>query len=117
MGFPRHDNNIHLNEHRRLTMGKVLFVLELPEPKLRKNHAPPSKRHKDASKYSRKQKHKAKREEAPDDSGASCFWGNYLFRKAVKISQKAKMKNYDIVLQNFSWPSSIKPDSCQPRCR
>lgn len=39
-------------------MGKVLFVLELPEPKLRKEHAPPSKRHKDATKYSRKQKHK-----------------------------------------------------------
>lgn len=36
-------------------MGKVLFVLELPEPKLRKEHAPPSKRHKDATKYSRKQ--------------------------------------------------------------
>lgn len=52
-------------------MGKVLFVLELPEPKLRKEHAPPSKRHKDATKYSRKQKHKARRDEAPDNSGAS----------------------------------------------
>ena len=56
-------------------MGKVLFVLELPEPKLRKEHAPPSKRHKDATKYSRKQKHKARRDEAPDSSGASFFPG------------------------------------------
>ena len=55
-------------------MGKVLFVLELLEPKLRKEHAPPSKRHKDATKYSRKQKHKARRDEAPDDSGASFFY-------------------------------------------
>lgn len=54
-------------------MGKVLFVLELPEPKLRKEHAPPGKRHKDATKYSRKQKHKARLGEAPDDSGASFF--------------------------------------------
>ena len=57
-------------------MGKVLFVLELPEPKLRKEHAPPSKRHKDATKYSRKQKHKARRDEAPDNSGASFLLGN-----------------------------------------
>ncbi len=56
-------------------MGKVLFVLELPELKLRKEHAPPSKRHKDATKYSRKQKHKARRDEAPDNSGASLFLG------------------------------------------
>jgi hypothetical protein len=51
-------------------MGKVLFVLLLPEPKLRKKHAPPGKRHADAAKYSRKQKHKARRDEAPDNSGA-----------------------------------------------
>lgn len=54
-------------------MGKVLFVLELPEPKLRKEHAPPSKRHKDATKYSRKQKHKARRDEAPDNPGLLFF--------------------------------------------
>ena len=54
-------------------MGKVIFVLELPEPKVRKNHAPPGKRHKDATKYSRKQKHKARRAEALDSSGASFF--------------------------------------------
>jgi len=56
-------------------MGKVLFVLELLEPKLRKEHAPPSKRHKDATKYSRKQKHKARRDEALDNSGASFLPG------------------------------------------
>ena len=56
-------------------MGKVLFVLELPEPKMRKDHAPPSKRHRDATKYSRKQKHKARRDEAPGDSGASFLLG------------------------------------------
>ena len=56
-------------------MSKVLFVLELPEPKIRKNHAPPSKKHKDVSKYSRKQKHKAKREEAPGDTPGAFFYG------------------------------------------
>ena len=52
-------------------MGKVLFVLKFQEPKVRKKQAPPEKRHKDVTKYSRKQKHKAQREEAPGNSGAS----------------------------------------------
>ncbi len=51
-------------------MSKILFTLELPEPKLRKKHAPPGKRHKNAMHYSRKLKHKARREEAPETSGA-----------------------------------------------
>lgn len=54
-------------------MGKVLFVLKLQEPEVRKKHAPPGKKHKDVTKYSRKQKHKAWREEAPGNSGASCL--------------------------------------------
>ena len=67
-------------------MGKVLFVLELSEPRLRKAHAPPSKRHKDAAKYSRKQKHKTRRDGAPDDSGASFLPGRQNpRRKPTKI--------------------------------
>ena len=54
-------------------MGKVLFLLKLQQPKVRKKQAPPEKRHKDVTKYSRKQKHKAQREEAPGNSGASCL--------------------------------------------
>lgn len=61
-------------------MGKILFVLKLPEPKLRKVHAPPSKRHKDVKKYSRRQKHKAMRGEAPGNSGAS-FLGLWFSSK------------------------------------
>ncbi len=51
-------------------MSKVLFVLEIPEPKVRKQHAPTVKLHKTAKNYSRKQKHKGRREEAPESSGA-----------------------------------------------
>ena len=39
-------------------MGKTLFTLELPEPKVRKIQAPPTKKHKDKKLYSRKMKHK-----------------------------------------------------------
>lgn len=39
-------------------MGKILFVLEVPEPAPRKPLAPPSKKHKDKKLYSRKVKHK-----------------------------------------------------------
>lgn len=39
-------------------MGKVLFVLDLPEPALRKAKAPPVRPHKDKKLYSRKEKHK-----------------------------------------------------------
>ena len=51
-------------------MSKVLFVLEIPEPKVRKQQAPTVKAHKSAKSYSRKQKHKGRREEAPESSGA-----------------------------------------------
>ena len=63
--------------YRRLKMSKVLFVLDIQEPKVRKKQAPPNKRHKDVTKYSRKQKHKAKREEAPGNSGAFFIWGGF----------------------------------------
>ncbi len=51
-------------------MSKVLFVLEIPEPKVRKQHAPTVKAHKTAKSYSRKHKHKGRHEEAPESSGA-----------------------------------------------
>lgn len=51
-------------------MSKSSFTLVIPDPEVRKKYAPPSKKHKDHTKYSRKQKHKAKRDEAPDSSGA-----------------------------------------------
>ena len=54
-------------------MGKILFSMEMPEPKLRKKQAPPAKAHKDAKKYSRKCKHKAKREEAPGNTPGASF--------------------------------------------
>ena len=57
-------------------MSKAVFVLELPDPKIRKKHAPPGKVHNDASKYSRKCKHKARREEAPGNSGSFFYWQN-----------------------------------------
>lgn len=39
-------------------MGKTLFILELPEPAVRKALAPPLKKHKNKKLYSRKTKHK-----------------------------------------------------------
>ena len=54
-------------------MGKVLFVLKLQKPAIHKKHAPPGKKHKDVTKYSRKQKHKAWREEAPGNPGVFCL--------------------------------------------
>ena len=52
-------------------MSKVLFVVELPAPKGRKRHAPPEKVYKDATKYSRKQKHKDVKEKLPDQQSGS----------------------------------------------
>ncbi len=50
-------------------MGKTLFVIELEEPKQRKKHAPPAKKHRNVKLYSRKQKHKGLRETAPGQTG------------------------------------------------
>jgi len=72
-------------------MGKILFVLEIPEPKRRKEHAPPGRRHKDATKYSRKQKHKARRGEAPDDSGAS-FLGDVGIRFRIRPGCRVRFR-------------------------
>ena len=66
-------------------MSKVLFVLNIQEPKVRKKQAPPNKRHKDVTRYSRKQKHKAQREEAPGNSGAFFFCGRSRMRSCFAI--------------------------------
>ena len=56
-------------------MGKTLFILELPEPKVRKAQAPPVKKHKNKKLYSRKMKHK----ESPAAQGILCFLRVTLF--------------------------------------
>lgn len=55
-------------------MGKTLFVLELPEPEVRKAQAPPVKKHKSKKLYSRKLKHKGRAGEAnPRQAGGFSF--------------------------------------------
>lgn len=50
-------------------MGKIIFVLDIPEPKTRKAQAPTVKKHKNKKLYSRKLKHKGKAGEAPGYAG------------------------------------------------
>lgn len=51
-------------------MGKILFVLDIPEPEPRKAAAPPVQKHKNKRLYSRKVKHKDKTGGAPGWPGA-----------------------------------------------
>ena len=51
-------------------MGKILFVLDIPEPEPRKATAPPVRKHKNKKLYSRKLKHKGKAGGAPGHPGA-----------------------------------------------
>lgn len=51
-------------------MGKIIFALEIPEPKWRKDLARPVQKHKNKKLYSRKNKHKGRAGEASGISGA-----------------------------------------------
>lgn len=44
-------------------MSKTIMIIELPEPKVRKQHAPPAKAHRKKTTYSRKRKHKNRPDE------------------------------------------------------
>lgn len=63
-------------------MGKILFVLDIPEPEPRKKAARPVQKHKNKKLYSRKVKHKDKAGVAPGQPGAF-FWPRPSFIFAV----------------------------------
>ena len=86
-------------------MGKILFTMELPEPKLRKEQAPPAKAHKNAKRYSRKCKHKAKREEAPGDAPGASFFARRLGERSLRKRRQA--------LGGLSWAFSLPLGSGQ----
>ncbi len=74
-------------------MSKVLFVLEIPEPKVRKQHAPTVKQHKTAKSYSRKQKHKGRHEEAPESSGAFLYIQFLLVHRQIRMQRVHELVN------------------------